>query len=108
MKKLIYIAAIGMLLSSCGGTAEYDEYVGTLKAQPAVIDTISTPASYAAYLESLSAKAREFEEKGVKLNETQRDELSALSEQLQTALTNAYDRIGQTPVTLPDAFEVPE
>lgn len=108
MKKLIYMAACSVLLSACGGTEEYDTYVETLKAQPAVIDTISSPASYAVYLDSLEAKAREFDEKGVELNETQTDELEDLSQMIQEALEKAYDRIAQTPAILPDAVEVPE
>ncbi len=108
MKRLIYISACIVLLSACGGTEDYDAYVKTLQAQPAVIDTISSPASYAAYLDSLEAKAREFDEKGIDLNETQTDELEDLSQTIQGALEKAYDRIARRPVTLPDAVEVPE
>lgn len=108
MKKAIYIAAAGLALTACQGTKEYDRYVDTLKKQTAVIDTISSPASYAVYLDSLSAMAREFDDKGVKLSPEQAAELSDLSKDIQQALTDAYQRIAQTPVTLPDSIEVPE
>lgn len=108
MKKLLFIASISVLFSACGGTEEYDAYVDCLKAQPAVIDTISSPASYAAYLDSLEIKAREFEEEGVELNQTQTDELENLSQMIQEALEKAYTRITQIPATLPDEVEVPE
>lgn len=108
MKKILYIAALGAVLTACQGTRDYDNYVQTLKAQPAIIDTISSPASYAVYLDSLTAMAREFEDKGIKLNAAQTSELSDLSKDIQAALTNTYERLAQTPVTLPDAIEVPE
>lgn len=108
MKKLLYIAAAGLFLTSCGGTKEYDAYVASLKAQPTVIDTISTPQSYAVYLDSLSAIARDFEDKGVKLDEAQKAEISSLGLQIQEALVKTYDRLAQTPATLPDSIAVPE
>ncbi len=108
MKKFLYILAVGLFLTACGGTKEYDAYVSSLKGQPAIIDTISTPQSYALYLDSLSVMAQEFEEKGVKLDETQQDEISALSEQIQKSLVATYNRLAQTPATLPDSLEVPE
>ena len=107
MKNLLYIVAACLFLTSCGGTEEYDAYVSSLKMQPAVIDTISTPQSYAAYLDSLSAMACGFEEKGIKLDETQKDEIAALGLQIQDALVKTYDRLAQTPVMIPDSLEVP-
>jgi len=104
MKNLLYIVAACLFLTSCGGTEEYDAYVSSLKMQPAVIDT----QSYAAYLDSLSAMACGFEEKGIKLDETQKDEIAALGLQIQDALVKTYDRLAQTPVMIPDSLEVPE
>lgn len=104
MKKIIYSlfapAALLLSLSSCGGHEEYDTYVGVLKAQPAVIDTISSPASYAVYLDSLSVKARAFDELGLKLDPTQKEELETLSLQIQQALTDKYNRMAQEPMPI--------
>ena len=108
MKKLLYIATTPLFLTSSVCTKEYDAYVASLKAQPAVIDTISTPQSYAVYLDSLSAIAREFEDKGVKLDEAQKAEISSLGLQIQETLVKTYDRLAQTPATLPDSIAVPE
>lgn len=90
MKKFIYITLAGaaaVAFSSCQGTEEYDAYVDTLKAQPQVIDTISSGVSYANYLDSLTAKANAFDQTGVKLNDTQKAEIEALSAEIQKALS---------------------
>ena len=108
MKKLLYIAILGFGITACHGTDDYDTYVSELRSQPAVIDTISSPASYASYIERLTALTQEFEEKGVKLDETQTDELSAIGLQIQQAMERTYDRLAQTPATLPDSIPVPE
>ena len=104
MKNPLYLlgaAAIAVTaFSSCAGHEEYDAYVASLKAQPAAIDTISSAASYAARLDTIAAKAFEFQQLGIKLNETQKAELEALSIEIQTALTNTYNRLAQTPMPL--------
>lgn len=96
MKKLIYITLAGVAavaFSSCKGTEEYDAYVDTLKAQPQVIDTISSGVSYANYLDSLTAKANAFDQTGVKLNDTQKAEIEALSAEIQKALATRYEAL---------------
>lgn len=103
MKKLLYGAlTFGFLLtlSSCGGQKDYDAYVATLKQQPAIIDTISSAKSYANYLDSLTLKANNFEALGLKLDDTQKDELEGLSDEIQTALTKTYNRLAQTPMPI--------
>lgn len=108
MKKLIYgifLVGTSIALSSCGGHEEYEAYVASLKAQPAVIDTISSPASYANYLDSLAEKADAFDKLGIKLDPTQQDELSALSLEIQEALNKTYNRLAQTPMPLPENLE---
>lgn len=108
MKKLLYASLIlfsGAFMSSCGGHEEYETYISTLKAQPAVIDTISTPESYANYLDSLAAKAIEFESLGIKLDPTQQDEISTLSIEIQEALTKTYNKLAQTPMPLPEVLD---
>lgn len=101
MKKTIYsiILACGfaMTISSCAGHEDYDAYVGKLKVQPAVIDTISSRASYAMYLDSLAVQAQAFDQLGLKLDPTQKDELSTLSMQIQEALTAKYNQLAQQP-----------
>lgn len=101
MKKTIYtifLSAVGlMVLGSCGGRDEYDAYVTSLKAQPAVIDTISSAESYANYLDTLALKAKTFDEQGLKLDPTQKDEISALAIKIQQALTCKYNQLAQQP-----------
>lgn len=108
MKKILYIAcaAVAATFTACTGTADYDNYVETLGAQPAVIDTISSPQSYANYIENLNAIAVEFEQKDVKLDATQADEIATLGMKIQEALEAKYNQLAQTPMTLPDAFPV--
>ncbi len=108
MKKLLYIAILGIGLTACHGTDDYDAYVQQLKEQPAVIDTISSPASYAAYIERLQNMTQSFEEIGVKLDETQADELQQLGLDIQKAMERTYTRLAQTPATLPDSIPVPD
>ncbi len=109
MKSKIYstilagAAVIG--LSACSAHEDYDAYVETLKSQPAVIDTISSPASYAAYLDTLAMKADAFEQLGVKLDPTQKEELAALSMQIQQALTDKYNQMAQEPACEQTVFE---
>ncbi len=101
MKKTIYSIFFACVcltaLSSCGGHEEYDAYVAKLKAQPAVIDTISSRASYAIYLDSLAVQANAFEQIGVKLDPTQKDELATLSMLIQEKLTAKYNQLAQQP-----------
>lgn len=99
MKKISYIAAAAgiIALSSCSGQEEYDAYVNTLKEQPAAIDTITSAASYAVYLDSLAVKADAFDQIGIKLTPEQKDELSAISLEIQNALTAKYDQLAQQP-----------
>lgn len=90
--------AIG--LSSCTGNEDYDAYVDSLKAQPAVIDTISSPASYAAYLDSLAYRAEAFEQLGVKLEPAQKEELTSLSMQIQEALVAKFGQLSKQSVAV--------
>lgn len=90
--------AIG--LSSCAGHEDYDAYVDSLKAQPAVIDTISSPASYAVYLDSLAYRAEAFEQLGVKLEPAQKEELSSLSMQIQEALVAKFSQLSNQSVAV--------
>lgn len=99
MKKTSYPIIFGgivmMTLSSCSGHKDYDSYVETLKAQPAVIDTISSRPSYINYLDSLDYKAKAFDQLGVKLDQTQKDEIATLSNQIQEALAAKYSQLTQ-------------
>lgn len=106
MKKLVYITlagVAGVAFSSCQGTEEYDAYVDTLKAQPQVIDTISSGVSYANYLDSLTAKANAFDQTGVKLNDTQKAEIEALSAEIQKALATRYEALKAVGTLTPAA-----
>lgn len=93
MKKLFIAIVAAITLSACGGTKEYDSYIATLAAQPAIIDTISTPESYGAYIDSLKAITSSFEALGVKLNDTQSDEINALGIQIAEAMRARYAKI---------------
>lgn len=99
MKNISYIAAAAgiIALSSCSGQEEYDAYVNTLKQQPVAIDTITSAASYAVYLDSLAVKADAFDQIGIKLTPEQKDELSAISLEIQNALTAKYNQLAQQP-----------
>lgn len=108
MKKLLFFAATGLILSGCAGTDDYKNYVETLSEQPAVIDTISSAQSYAAYIDSLTAKAEAFDALDVKLDETQTAEIASLGLKIQEALTAKYEQLAQTPMILPDSIAVPE
>lgn len=111
MKTPAYIlAAIAGLaiITGCNGTKDYDQYVATLKAQPAVIDTISTPESYAAYIVRYKEMTDSFATLGVKLNPTQTDEIARLCLAIEQHATARYDAMAQTPMTLPDSLLVEE
>lgn len=110
MKKLIYTLATTAIVSlaGCNGTNEYDNYVETLKAQTAAVDTISSAQSYAAFLETIANDAVAFADKDVKLDDTQKKEMADLSNRLQQALTAKYEQLAQTPMTLPSDFLVEE
>lgn len=88
------------MLSSCGGHEDYDAYIGSLKEQAAAIDTISTPVSYADCLDRISESAAAFEQLGIKLNDTQKAELEALSVEIQQKLTEKYNKMAQTPMLI--------
>ena len=89
--KNIYPAVVATLfLTACSGTKEYDSYVATLAAQPAVIDTISSTESYGAYIESLQTVAEEFEALSIKLDKTQRAEIDTLSRRISKAAIEKY------------------
>lgn len=98
MKRLIYLAGAAALLASCSGTKDYDAYEATLTEMQAQIDTISSAASYGAFLDELSTLAADFASKDVKLNDTQRDRLSTLS--LESA-RNSLPATTQSPPPRP-------
>lgn len=108
MKSMKYVLAAGCvaLLASCSGNAEYRQYVEDLKAQPEAIDTITSGKSYADYLNALAVKAQEFEQLGIKLDNAQQDELTALSVAIQQALEAKYEQLASTPAILPDSVVV--
>ena len=108
MKKLLFFAAIGFAMSACSGTDDYKNYVETLRNQPAGIDTISSAQSYAAYIDSITAKAEAFDALDIKLDETQTAEIASLGLKIQEALSAKYEQLAQTPMILPDSIEVPE
>ncbi len=93
MKKIYFSLIAALTLSACGGTKEYDAYVATLAAQPEIIDTISTPESYGAYIDSLQAITTAFESAGVKLNDDQREEINALGIKIADAMEARYSAI---------------
>lgn len=110
MKKLIYTVAVAAMVSlaACSGSSEYNTYVDTLKAQTAAVDTISSAQSYANFLETIANDAVAFANKDVKLSDSQKQELSTLSEELQKALIAKYEQLAQTPMTLPADFLIEE
>lgn len=107
MKRLIYLAAAAALLASCSGTKDYDAYEATLTEMQAQIDTISSAASYGAFLDELSTLAADFASKDVKLNDTQRDRLSTLSLEIGEKLAARYDAIAATQTEMPDSIGAP-
>lgn len=111
MKKLIYTLCIGAAiasLSSCSGQDDYNAYIEELKAQPEMIDTISSPQSYANYLDKLATMANEFDQLGLKLDKAQQDSIKAISEEIQFRLTDKYNALANTPKVLPDNVEILE
>lgn len=100
MKKTAYIfmAAIGLsLLGSCDGHKDYDRYVAQLQAQPAVIDTISTPQSYADYIVGFKAMTDSFASLGIKLNPTQADEIGQLNMEIENHARARYEALTAVP-----------
>ena len=111
MKKHIHILTAAMALTvmaGCNGTKDYDNFTATLKAQPAIIDTLSTPESYAAYIVRYNELTDSFASLGVKLNPTQTDEIKRLCLDIEEHATARYNALAQTPMTLPDAMPVEE
>ncbi len=104
MKRLIYLAGAAAMLASCSGTKDYDAYEATLTEMQAQIDTISSAASYGAFLDELSTVAADFASKDVKLNDTQRDRLSTLSLEIGEKLAARYDAIAATQTEMPDSI----
>lgn len=90
MKKLYMAATALLILSACGGTKDYDNYVATLAAQPEAIDTITSTSGYASYIDSLQALTAGFDALGVKLDPTQRDEIESLGLKISAALDSKY------------------
>lgn len=96
MKKTAYIfMAIPALcmLGSCDGHKDYDRYVAQLQAQPAVIDTISTPQSYADYIVRFQAMTDSFASLGIKLNPTQTDEIGKLNMEIASHAQARYEAL---------------
>ena len=116
MKKTAYMpalmvltAACGTLLSGCSNrTSEYDEYVKMMKAQPAIIDTISSAASYYSYVENFLATVDSLEQKNIDINENQSNEIAELGEIIGKHLEAKQEELAQIPMTLPDDILVPD
>lgn len=107
MKKLYMAAAALLILSACGGTKDYDNYVATLAAQPAAIDTISSARSYASYIDTLQALAAGFDALGIKLDDTQRDEIRLLGTKISEALDSKYRSLTAVPQEATDTISRP-
>lgn len=101
-------AAALLILSACGGTKDYDNYVATLAAQPAAIDTISSARSYASYIDSLQALAAGFDALGIKLDDTQRDEIRLLGTKISEALDSKYRSLTAVPQEATTPQEAPD
>lgn len=97
MKKLYMAAAALLILSACGGTKDYDNYVATLAAQTAAIDTITSTRGYASYIDSLQALTAGFDALGLKLDPTQRDEIESLGLKISAALDSKYRSLTTAP-----------
>lgn len=104
MKKLYMAATALLILSACGGTKDYDNYVAALAAQPAAIDTITSTRGYASYIDSLQALTTGFDALGVKLDPTQRDEIESLGLKISAALDSKYRSL----TALPQAATTPQ
>ncbi len=102
-----------LILSACGGTKDYDNYVATLAAQPAAIDTITSTRGYASYIDSLQALTADFDALGLKLDPTQRDEIESLGLKISAALDSKYRSLTAvpqeaiTPQEAPDSASIP-
>lgn len=113
MKKLYMAATALLILSACGGTKDYDNYVATLAAQPAAIDTITSTRGYASYIDSLQALTAGFDALGLKLDPTQRDEIEFLGLKISAALDSKYRSLtavpqeATTPQEAPDKITIP-
>ncbi len=113
MKKLYMAATALLILSACGGTKDYDNYVATLAAQPAAIDTITSTRGYASYIDSLQALTADFDALGLKLDPTQRDEIESLGLKISAALDSKYRSLTAvpqeaiTPQEAPDSASIP-
>lgn len=104
---LISSIAITAILASCGGaTRNYDEFVSTLEEQPAVIDTISSPASYARYLVSLNDIVQAFEMDDVKLTPERRERIDDLADSIQQLLEAKYTALMQAEATVEPADSI--
>ncbi|MDE6268802.1 MAG: hypothetical protein K2M04_06955 [Muribaculaceae bacterium] len=94
---LISSIVLAAILASCGGaTRNYDDFVSTLQEQPAIIDTISSPASYAGYLVSLNDIVQAFEMDDVKLTPERRERIDDLADSIQQLLEAKYTALMQT------------
>lgn len=107
MKKILYAVPLLAALTACDGTKEYDAYISALGRQAEAMDTVSSPQSYAARLDSLKVLTDAFDQSGVKLNEDQQATIAALGLELQEHFEAAYERLASTPMTLPDSLPVP-
>lgn len=113
MKKLYMAATALLILSACGGTKDYDNYVATLAAQPEAIDTITSTSGYASYIDSLQALTAGFDALGIKLDPTQRDEIESLGLKISAALDSKYRSLtavpqeATTPQEAPDTATIP-
>lgn len=113
MKKLYMAATALLILSACGGTKDYDNYVATLAAQPEAIDTITSTCGYASYIDSLQALTAGFDALGIKLDPTQRDEIESLGLKISAALDSKYRSLtavpqeATTPQEAPDTASIP-
>lgn len=108
MKKLYMAATALLILSACGGTKDYDNYVATLAAQPAAIDTITFTRGYASYIDSLQALTAGFDALGVKLDPTQRDEIESLGLKISAALDSKYRSLTALPQEATAPQEAPD
>lgn len=109
MKKTAYIgvALLGLgLLGACNGHKDYEQYVAAMKAQPAIIDTLSTVQNYSAYIQRYEAMTDSFASLGIELNPTQTDELSTLAMEITEHATARYHYLMENAPCCKDSANV--
>lgn len=104
MKKLFYtMLVVACIMAACTGSNGFRNYIGSVRGLTQRVDTISSPASYVAFIDTIKACNAGFTELSIELDDEQTKQLAGAADSLQQALNAKYAQLTAAAAPAPDS-----